>query len=434
MNHQRLSSVALLCVAVGVPLSCTAATIRVPDQEPTIQAGLDTAANGDTVLVASGTYSGSGNKDLDFLGKALVLRSEGGSAQTVIDCQEEGRGIYFGTDVTSEQVVEGFTIANGHTFDGGGVLIFYGAHPIFRDVLFQGNTASSDGGGVLAKWAGATFEDCVFTGNYSAHGGGFRCYKSSAALVRCEFSDNNAGYEGGAIQFGGQSDTPQELVIREVHFDSNSSPRGGALLAAPQAATILIESCLFSNNSASIGGGAMRFVRNPTPPLVVGVTFDGNEAPQGGAVECSGSSPQIVECTFYGNLASEGGGVFCGISEATAAWPVLESSIISNSGSGAAVVCDDASGATLTCCDLYGNVGGDWVGCVSSQADINGNLCADPLFCMEESLVSPFTLRVDSPCAPGASPDCRLIGAWGVDCGASSVVEASWGAIKAFFK
>lgn len=55
-----------------------AATIRVPDHQPTIQAGIDAAMNGDTVLVADGLWIGEGNRDLDFGGKAIVVRSQSG--------------------------------------------------------------------------------------------------------------------------------------------------------------------------------------------------------------------------------------------------------------------------------------------------------------------------------------------------------------------
>ncbi|MGH9360794.1 MAG: hypothetical protein ACRD2T_02680, partial [Thermoanaerobaculia bacterium] len=54
------------------------ATLRVPGEHPTIQAAIDAAASGDTVLLADGVHRGAGNRDLDFRGKPLHLRSENG--------------------------------------------------------------------------------------------------------------------------------------------------------------------------------------------------------------------------------------------------------------------------------------------------------------------------------------------------------------------
>ncbi len=83
---------------------------------------------------------------------------------------------------------------------------------------------------------------------------------------------------------------------------------------------------------------------------------------------------------------------------------------------GVAVHAADNSDVQLTCCDLYGNAGGDWVGSVAAQAGINGNICEDPLFCAPAA--GNFRLQPDSPCGPftAPNPECDLVGAHPVGC------------------
>ena len=94
----------------------------------------------------------------------------------------------------------------------------------------------------------------------------------------------------------------------------------------------------------------------------------------------------------------------------------LENTIVAFSTQGEGVICDSTADVTLICCDVYGNVGGDWVGCIASQYETNGNICEDPLFCCAGS--EDFHLRPESPCAPFTlpNPECDLIGAWPVGC------------------
>ena len=104
---------ALLLFLFAYTAYTQAATIRVPDNFSTIQAALDAARSGDTVIVAKGVYKGAGNKNLDFKGKAITLESESGPTQTIIDCEGMGRGFYFHSRETKDAVLKGFTIKNG---------------------------------------------------------------------------------------------------------------------------------------------------------------------------------------------------------------------------------------------------------------------------------------------------------------------------------
>ena len=107
----------LFSVSLALIVLCSAsvfgATIRVPTDYPTIQAGIDAAAGGDIVIVADGTFVGSGNKDLDFNGKAITVKSENGPENCIIDCQGNGRGFYFHSGETQSSVLSGVTITNG---------------------------------------------------------------------------------------------------------------------------------------------------------------------------------------------------------------------------------------------------------------------------------------------------------------------------------
>jgi len=96
--------------ALAMVISAQAKTIRVPGDFLTIQKGIDAAVNGDTVLVAAGTYKGAGNKNLDFKGKAITVTSENGAALTIIDCEGVGRGFYFHSGETSKSVVGGLPL------------------------------------------------------------------------------------------------------------------------------------------------------------------------------------------------------------------------------------------------------------------------------------------------------------------------------------
>jgi hypothetical protein len=93
-----LLSATLLVVSISV---LQAITINVPADYETIQLAIYFSLYGDTVLVADGTYTGDGNRDIDLTGKSIVVMSENGPNSTTIDCQgsmlDPHRGFYFNT-------------------------------------------------------------------------------------------------------------------------------------------------------------------------------------------------------------------------------------------------------------------------------------------------------------------------------------------------
>ncbi len=130
----------------------------------TIQAGIDAAVDGDTVLVAAGTYSGTGNFDLHFAGKAVVPRSVSGAENTIIDCDNQGRGFLFQDGETARTAVVGFTIRNGRADAGGGVFITDAA-PQLRNCVLTANTAMTHGGGLYVATGYPLVADCRIDGN-----------------------------------------------------------------------------------------------------------------------------------------------------------------------------------------------------------------------------------------------------------------------------
>ena len=85
-----------------------AATVHVPGDQPTIQAGIEAAGDGDVVLVAPGTYM----EDINFLGKAITVMGDGGADGTVIDGGRSDWVVRFDSREHEDSVLEGFTIRN----------------------------------------------------------------------------------------------------------------------------------------------------------------------------------------------------------------------------------------------------------------------------------------------------------------------------------
>jgi hypothetical protein len=87
----------------------------------TIQAALDAAVDGDEIVLERGTYTGEGNFDLDFKGKAVTVRSREPESNdcmrnTIIDAQGVGVIVRFVNDEGPGTVFEGFTLGAGDIY------------------------------------------------------------------------------------------------------------------------------------------------------------------------------------------------------------------------------------------------------------------------------------------------------------------------------
>jgi hypothetical protein len=103
-----------LLITAYLPVVSSATIIHVPADFPTIQAAIDSTSNGDTVMVAPGTYTGGGNQNISTGGKAITVTTSGGPLVTVIDGSIIERGFDINGGEDSTTILEGFTIFNSY--------------------------------------------------------------------------------------------------------------------------------------------------------------------------------------------------------------------------------------------------------------------------------------------------------------------------------
>jgi hypothetical protein len=418
--------VALLLFLTAMPAGAAVLVVR-PDgtgDYPTIQPAIGATVAGDIVELTDGTFAGDGNRDLDFLGKAIVVRSASGDPATcILDCGgsaiEPHRAFHFHNGETAAAEVTGLTLTGGHVEDepwGGAMLCEGNASPTIRSCVFQGNR---DCALVCLMGTGATLLDCVFRENYGYVHGAVYAYHATLTLDRCRFIENRTDMLGGGLYSYATSTT-----LSACDFLGNTAVGSGAVeLIASSDCTV--EDCLFDGNSAENQGAIFVFMSSAR---IERCTFARNTAAHRAAALGTGKSAltTMINCTFWNNpapwgslLLSDGGTVMANC--ILAANPVGPSMYIDGD-------------AALSCCDIWGNSGGDWVDGIADQYGVNGNIAKDPQLCDPEN--DDFTLRESSPCAPFSpqNPECDLVGAWPVGCAGTLAIPVSWGRVKALFR
>jgi len=336
---------------------------------------------------------------------------------------DHGGGLYFGGTETGGAMLETCEFEANSAYNGGGM---HARNVNVSGCSFLGNQATMKGGGALLGTADVS--NCHFEVNVAYEGGALSVYAPSDnnTYTNCTFFNNSAQDVGGALHCEGP-DAPIYVSFNDCRFEWNEAEYGGAALLR-SAVYPTFTRCWFGNNEAAVAGVAYL---HHALPVFTECTFYENTADWGGAFLVGQADPSWMNCTFYANAgAMQGGSLW--VSE----WAIcdLQNTIIAFSTAGPAIYVDGGGELSMSCCDLYGNAGGDWTDDIVHLYGTSGNISLDPQFC--DAAGGNLELSETSPCAPFSepNPECDLIGAYPVGCGPTPTPIESWGRIKTLFR
>ena len=384
----------LISLALLVATTC-AATVRVvrPDGQgtlPNIQAAVDASTDGDQIWLIAGVFTGPGNRDIVIGPRNILIRSfDDDPAVCIIDCEGSEsaphRAFWLNDSVAQITAIQSITMRGGYAESGGGGAMLISGHAsgYIVNCVFENNASGMTdwhaGGAVYVNYGGTpVFNGCVFRGNQAFAGGAL--------------TTNHGG----------------RVTFNDCRFIGNRAIRGGAIYGI----TTEKNGCLFAGNEAQETGGAI-WHNSSGLDYYESCTFDGNRAPAGGAI--------FINSNYGGPVE-------------------MIDTIISNCPEGEAIACNASVPITFSCCNFYGNAGGDWTEPFADQVDLNGNFSANPCYC--DAAGEDFYLCADSYALEGNHPwGCdQLVGAYGLGCGVCGctgpvdVQGMSFGALKSLYR
>ncbi len=332
---KAVTSLALIFFYLSVVVS--ADVINVPGEQPTIQAGINAAVHGDTVLVADGLYTGPGNRDINFGGRNITVKSESGPLSCIIDVQASASqsfgGFYLNSGESELAVIEGFTIRNAYVHGSGAAIHLGDAAPVIRNNRIENCHADSHGGGIYSsEFSSPVLIGNTISGNESWEWGGGIFAEGYLHLRDNLIELNSAALGGGIYADWGANFTNNRII-------GNSADYGGAL-ASLGYSYIVMENTLVADNHAAVNGGAFWFMDEAN------CWFD--------------------NCTLAGNSAGSSGGVLYGVVYSFYGSFRIDNSIIWGNSP------DNFDASGLTKSFAYTDIEGGWSG--------EGNIDADPLF------------------------------------------------------
>lgn len=379
--------------------------INIPDDYPTVQAGINASSDGDTVLVHPGYYV----ENIGFDGHNITLGSlyltTGDLSYALITSiagDSSGRVVTFASGEDSTAMLIGLTIENGAYASGGGIYCGNQSNPtimynlirdnhaipytgggiwcrvsnprIIGNIIYD-NTAESDGGGISLLDSNPLIRDnVIYYNSGGSHGGGILCVQSNPTILNNRIYGNYAAYGGGI----GCTDSDPVIVGNLIY--ENVAEYGGGLSFAWWSG--VVKKNLIYSNLAVEQAGAVIF-HHSSAKFVNNVIYGNESESWAGAISCLDfSAPEIVNTIIWENNAETFPEIFV----------------------------DTSSTITIT----YSDIRFGWEG--------DGNIDIDPLF--RNVVDSDFHLRseicddtLDSPCIDMGSPailDSLLDCDWGL--------------------
>lgn len=252
-----------------IPFASAQRTIRIPADQPTIQAGINATQNGDIVLVAPGTYF----EKLDFNGKAITVTSSDGAQSTTIDGSHiAGFMINFAHGETRNSILSGFSITHSCSdfWPVWDPMVYCGAiyaysSPSIRNNIIQNNygygikVGGLNGGGPLIQNNTISYTMTQYDPRYD-----FGCDYSDGRGISIEQIDNssltdvignviehNAGHasDGGGIYVRGLAN----IVNNTIRYNKAECEGGG--IYNYDYRTRLVGNLIYGNVARVKGGG-----------------------------------------------------------------------------------------------------------------------------------------------------------------------------------
>jgi predicted outer membrane repeat protein len=249
----KMRKTAIFFLTVLFTFPCYSAVITVDDDGPAdfdnIQAAINIASPGDVIIVEDGTYTGGGNINIRFLGKAITLQSANGPSNCTIKAQgnsrDKQRVFYFQYREGADSVLEGFTITGGYEDEGSGIYC-RDASPTIKNCIIKDNVAREMGGGICCIQSTAVITGCVIKDNTAPMGGGIYNKYLEPFIRSCLFVGNSA-QKGGGVCF-----EQSTCGIYNCNFFENSASYGGGLYSTGTS-TVTVKNCIFWANDDHIG-------------------------------------------------------------------------------------------------------------------------------------------------------------------------------------